>query len=61
MQKVITYSTTVNSHAPLEVGIQKLSDYLYKEGAIKVETKWDPELKTNRTVYSIEVVVNKEE
>lgn len=61
MRKIITYSTTINSDASVEVGIHNLAAYLYKEGAIKVETKWDPELQTNRTVYKIDVVINKEE
>lgn len=61
MSKIVTYSTTINSSAPLEAGIHNLANYLYKEGAIKVETKWDPELRTDRTVYKIDVVVNKEE
>ena len=61
MPKIVTYSTTVNSHVHLEVGIHNLADYLYKEGAIKVETKWDPELNRDRTVYKIDVVVNKED
>lgn len=39
MQKVVTYSTTLNSNAPLEHGLKAFADYLYKAGAIKVETK----------------------
>ena len=55
MAKIVTYRTTVNSQASLELGLHALVDYLYKEGVIKVETKWDPDLKTNRTVYKIDV------
>lgn len=61
MTKIVTYSNTVNSEASLELGIHTLADYLYKEGAIKVETKWDPELNTNRTVYKIDVKIDQEE
>ena len=58
MAKIVTYRTTVNSQASLEAGLRALADYLYKEGAIKVETKWDPELNTNRTVYKIDVEID---
>lgn len=61
MSKIITYSSTINSNASLECGLKALAKYLYQEGAIKVETKWDPELNTDRTCYKIDVVVNKEE
>lgn len=57
MSKVITYSSTLNSNASLEQGLKALSEYLYKEGAIKVETKWDPELNTDRTCYKIDVLI----
>lgn len=57
MSKIITYSSTLNSHASLEQGLKALSEYLYKEGAIKVETKWDPELNTDRTCYKIDVLI----
>ena len=60
MAKIVTYRTTVNSNVFIEIGIHALADYLYKEGAIKVETKWDPELKTNRTTYIIDVEIDKE-
>lgn len=61
MSKITTYSSTLNSSASLEYGLKALAKYLYQEGAITVETKWDPELKTDRTCYKIDVVVNKEE
>lgn len=61
MSKIITYSSTINSNASLECGLNALAKYLYQEGAIKVETKWDPELNRDRTVYKIDVVINKEE
>lgn len=61
MQKVTTYSSTLNSSASLEYGLKALAKYLYQEGAINVETKWDPELNTDRTCYKIDVVVNKED
>lgn len=60
MSKVITYSSTLNSNASLEQGLKALSEYLYKEGAIKVETKWDPELNTDRTCYKIDVLIETE-
>ena len=58
MSKIITYSTTINSNAPLEMGLRHLANHLFKNGAIKVETKWDPTLNTNRTVYKIDVEVD---
>ena len=61
MQKVVTYSTTLNSNAPLEHGLKAFADYLYKSGAIKIETKWDPKLNTDRTCYKIDAVVETEE
>ena len=61
MSKVITYSSTLNSNAPLGEGLKALGEYLYKEGAIKVETKWDPKLNTDRTCYKIDVVIDKPE
>ena len=61
MAKIVTYRTTVNSQASLEIGLRALADYLYKEGAIKVETKWDPKLNTNRTCYKIDAMVETEE
>lgn len=57
MSKVITYSSTLNSNAPLEEGLIALAKYLYKEGAIKVETKWDSELNIDRTCYKIDTVI----
>ena len=60
MSKVTTYSSTLNSKAPLEEGIKALAKYLYKEGAIKVDTKWDPKLNIDRTCYKIDVVVETE-
>lgn len=57
MSKVITYSSTLNSNASLGEGLKALAEYLYKEGAIKVETKWDPELNTDRTCYKIDVLI----
>ena len=60
MQKVTTYSSTLNSNAPLEYGLKVFAEYLYKEGAIKVETKWDPELKKDRTCYKIDAVIETE-
>lgn len=60
MPKIITYSSTLNSQAPLEYGLKALAEYLYKEGAIKVETKWDPELKRDRTYYKIDAVIETE-
>lgn len=59
MSKITTYSSTLNSTASLEQGLKALSEYLYKEGAIKIETKWDPELNTDRTCYKIDVVREK--
>ena len=56
MSKVITYSSTLNSNATLEFGLKDLAKYLYEEGVIKVETKWDPELKRDRTCYKINAV-----
>lgn len=61
MQKVVTYSTTLNSSASHELGLKAFAEYLYKSGAIKVETKWDPKLNTDRTCYKIDVVVETEE
>ena len=61
MSKVITYSTTLNSNASLEIGLKAFVEYLYKEGVIKVETKWDPKLNTDRTCYKIDAVVETEE
>ena len=52
-----TYSSTLNSTASLELGLKALAKYLYQEGAIKVETKWDPELKRDRTCYKIDAVI----
>lgn len=52
-----TYSSTLNSTASLELGLKALAKYLYQEGAIKVETKWDPELNTDRTCYKIDVLI----
>lgn len=60
MPKVITYSSTLNSQAPLEHGLKVFAEYLYKEGAIKVETKWDPELNRDRTCYKIDAVIETE-
>lgn len=60
MAKIVTYRTTINSQASLEAGLHALADYLYKEGAIKVETKWDPELNTDRTCYKIDVLIETE-
>ena len=57
MQKVVTYSSTLNPNAPLEYGLKAFAKYLYKEGVIKVETKWDPKLNTDRTCYKIDVVI----
>ena len=45
MAKVITYSTTLNANAPLEYGLKAFAEHLYKKGAIKVKTKWDPRIK----------------
>ena len=56
MSKVITYSSTLNSNATLEFVLKSLAKYLYEEGVIKVETKWDPELKMDRTCYKINAV-----
>ena len=61
MQKVTTYSSTLNSNASLEYGLKALAKYLYQEGAIKVETKWDPKLNTDRTCYKIDAVIETEE
>lgn len=61
MSKVITYSTTLNSNASLEYGLKAFAEYLYKSGAIKVETKWDPKLNTDRTCYKIDAVIETEE
>ena len=61
MSKVITYSTTLNSNASLEIGLKAFVEYLYKEGVIKVETKWDPKLNTDRTCYKIDAVLETEE
>lgn len=55
-----TYSSTLNSTASLELGLKALAKYLYQEGAIKVETKWDPELNTDRTCYKIDVLIETE-
>ena len=60
MSTIKTYSSTLNSTASLECGLKALAEYLYKEGAIKVETKWDPELNTDRTCYKIDVLVETE-
>lgn len=60
MPKIITYSSTLNSNASLGEGLKALATYLYKEGAIKVETTWDPELNTDRTCYKIDVVIENE-
>ena len=60
MPKVITYSSTLNSNASREYGLKTFAEYLYKEGAIKVETKWDPELNTDRTCYKIDVLIEPE-
>ena len=60
MSMIKTYSSTLNSHASLELGLKALAEYLYKEGAIKVETKWDPELNTDRTCYKIDVLIETE-
>ena len=60
MSKITTYSSTLNSNAPLGTDLKALAEYLYKEGAIKVETKWDPELNTDRTCYKIDVVIETE-
>lgn len=60
MQKITTYSSTLNSNASLECGLNTLAKYLYQEGAIKVETKWDPELNTDRTCYKIDVLIETE-
>ena len=57
MQKVTTYSSTLNSNATLEYGLKAFAEYLYKEGAIKIETKWDSELKRDRTCYKIDAVI----
>lgn len=57
MPKVITYSSTLNSNTSREYGLKAFAEYLYKEGAIKVETKWDPELKRDRTCYKIDAVI----
>lgn len=61
MSKVITYSTTLNSSASLECGLKAFAEHLYKSGAIKVETKWDPKLNTDRTCYKIDAVIETEE
>lgn len=55
-----TYSSTLNSTASLELGLKALAKYLYQEGAIKVETKWDPKLNTDRTCYKIDVLIETE-
>lgn len=60
MSTIKTYSSTLNSHASLECGLKALAKYLYQEGAIKVETKWDPELNTDRTCYKIDVLIETE-
>lgn len=60
MATIKTYSSTLNSTASLECGLKALAKYLYQEGAIKVETKWDPELNTDRTCYKIDVLVEPE-
>ena len=60
MSTIKTYSSTLNSTASLECGLKALAEYLYKEGAIKVETKWDPKLNTDRTCYKIDVLVETE-
>ena len=60
MSKVITYSTTLNSNASLECGLKAFAEYLYKSGAIKVETKWDTKLNTDRTCYKIDVLIETE-
>ena len=57
MSMIKTYSSTLNSTASLELGLKALAKYLYQEGAIKVETKWDPELNTDRTCYKIDVLI----
>lgn len=57
MSKITTYSSTLNSTASLECGLKALAKYLYKEGAIKVETNWDPELNIDRTCYKIDAVI----
>ena len=56
MSTIKTYSSTLNSTASLECGLKALAKYLYEEGVIKVETKWDPELKRDRTCYKINAV-----
>ncbi|MEE1516163.1 MAG: hypothetical protein UF228_01025 [Lachnospiraceae bacterium] len=60
MSTIKTYSSTLNSTASLELGLKALAKYLYQEGAIKVETKWDPELNTDRTCYKIDVLIEPE-
>lgn len=60
MSKVITYSSTLSSNTSLECGLKALAEYLYKEEAIKVETKWDPELNTDITCYKIDVLIETE-
>ena len=60
MSTIKTYSSTLNSNATLEYGLKALAKYLYQEGAIKVETKWDPELNTDRTCYKIDVLIETE-
>ena len=60
MSIIKTYSSTLNSNASLELGLKALAKYLYQEGAIKVETKWDPKLNTDRTCYKIDVVTETE-
>ena len=57
MSTIKTYSSTLNSNASLECGLNALAKYLYQEGAIKVETKWDPKLNTDRTFYKIDVLI----
>lgn len=60
MSIIKTYSSTLNSHASLECGLKALAKYLYEEGVIKVETKWDPKLNTDRTCYKIDVLIETE-
>lgn len=57
MAKIIRHTVTVNSDAPTKVALELLADYLYKQGAIKIQTKWDSTLNIERTHYQVETVM----
>lgn len=48
---------TVNSDVPTKVALESLTDYLYKQGAIKIQTKWDSTLNIERTYYQVETIM----